>query len=104
MLLLVNLGMSTMTSVIVEERNELGLKCHPAMLSNLGVFCKNFHKESIHSLTLFHRSLIVTHVYLLTRACLYSALLIWLVFVEFGLGVKRHLLDSNLLQDQRSDP
>ena len=53
-----------------------------AMLPNLGV-CKYFHKEIVHGLSLL-RSLIVTHVYLLTKACLYSALLIWLAYVEFG--------------------
>ena len=99
-----NLSVSTMMSVIVEEWNELGLKCHPCHVAKFGEFCKNFYTEIFHGLTLLHRSLIVTHVYLLTRACLYFALLIWLAYVEFGKGVKRHMLDSNPLQDQRLDP
>ena len=62
-----NLSVSTMMSVIVEERNELDFKCYPCHAANFGGFCKNFHKEIVHSLALLLRSLIVTHVYLLTR-------------------------------------
>ena len=42
--------------------------------------------------------------YTLTRACLYSILLIWLAYVELWWGVAWHLFDSYLLQDQRLDP
>ena len=41
-----------------------------------GFFARIFIKKFVHGLTLLDRSLIVAHVYLLTRACLYSALLI----------------------------
>ena len=103
LLSLVNLSVSTMMSVIVEEWNELGLKCHPCHVAKFGEFCKNFYTEIFHGLTLLHRSLIVTHVYLLTRACLYSALDMAGICGVWK-GSKRYLLDSNLLQNQRLDP
>ena len=39
------LDVSTMMFVTVEEWNDLGLKCHPAMLPNLGIFAKIFTKK-----------------------------------------------------------
>ena len=45
LLLLVNLTVSTMMSVIVEERNALVLGYHPDLLPNLGFFAKIFIKE-----------------------------------------------------------
>ena len=34
-----------MMSVTVEERNDLGLKCHPTMLPDLGIFATIFTKK-----------------------------------------------------------
>ena len=79
-----NLSVSTMMPIVVEERNDLGFKCHPIMLPTLGIFLKNFHRKSVHGLTLLHRSLKITHVYFLANAYLYSTILSWMAYVEFG--------------------
>ena len=55
LLLLVNLNVSIMISWVVEERNDLGFKCHVA---RLGEF---FLEKIVHGLTLLHGSLRVAH-------------------------------------------
>ena len=64
LLLLVNLNVSTMMSWVVEERNNLGFKCHPIMLPDLGIFERIFIEKGVHGLTLFYGSLKVTHNFL----------------------------------------
>ena len=59
-----NLNVSTMISLVVEERNDLGFKCHPIMLPDLGIFERIFTEKDVHGLTLFHRSLKVAHSFL----------------------------------------
>ena len=60
-LLFVNLNVSTMISWVVEEWNDLGFKCHPIMLPDLGIFERIFTEKDVHGLTLFYGSLKVTH-------------------------------------------
>ena len=64
MLLLVNLNVSAMMSWVVEERNDLGFKCHPVMLPDLGIFERIFIEKDVHGLTLFYRSFKVAHSFL----------------------------------------
>ena len=45
LLFLVNLNVSIMISWVVEEQNDLGFKCHPVMLADLGIFWKNFCRK-----------------------------------------------------------
>ena len=57
-----NLSVSAMMFVTVEERNDLGLKCHPAMLPNLGIFAGILITKFVHGLILLYVSLNVAHV------------------------------------------
>ena len=59
-----NLNVSTMISLVVEERNDLGFKCHPIMLPDLGIFERIFTEKDVHGLTLFHGSLRDAHRFL----------------------------------------
>ena len=54
--MLVYLSVSTMIPRVVEEQNDLGFKCYPVMLPDLGIF-EFFLEKIVHGLTLLHGSL-----------------------------------------------
>ena len=45
--MLVNLSVSTMIPRVVEEQNDLGFKCHPVMLPDLGIFFERIFIEKV---------------------------------------------------------
>ena len=63
-----NLNVSTMMSRIVEERNDLGFKYHPVMLSDLGIFERIITEKVFMVLLSFIGLSKITHVYLLAKA------------------------------------
>ena len=73
------------------------------MLPNLGFFARILIKK-VFMVLLSFIGLSISLMCIFLPGLAYSALLIWLAYVEFGKGVKRHMLDSNLLQDERLDP
>ena len=73
------------------------------MLPNLGFFARILIKK-VFMVLLSFIGLSISLMCIFLPGLAYSALLIWLAYVEFGKGVKRHMLDSNPLQDQRLDP
>ena len=103
LLLLVNLNVSIMISWVVEERNDLGFKCYPVMLPDLGIFERIFPEKLFMVLLSsmgLSESLIASYQHLS---------LFYLTGSDGICGVSMdevecHLLGSNLLQDQRLDP
>ena len=72
-----------MMSVIVEEQNEPYLRCHLAMLPNLGFFARIFIKK-VFMVLLSFIGLSISLMCIFLPGLAYSALLIWLAYVEFG--------------------
>ena len=92
-----NLNVSTMISRVVEERNDLGFKCYPVMLPDLGIFERIFPEKLFMVLLSsmgLSESLIASYQHLS---------LFYLTDVSVD-EVECPLLGSNLLQDQRLDP
>ena len=97
-----NLNVSTMISRVVKERNDLGFKCHPVMLPDLGIL-KEFSQKKVFMVLLssmdLSKSLITSY---------HSLPLLYLTGFDGKCGVltdkvDESLLDSNLLQGQRLD-
>ena len=73
-----NLNVSTMISRVVEERNDLGFKCHPVLLPDLGIL-KEFSQKKMSMVLLssigLSKSLIASYPYFTSPALM--------VYVEF---------------------
>ena len=74
------------------------------MLPDLGIFERIFAEKDVHGLTLFHGSLRITHCFFTSTYPLFYPTGSDGICGVLVNEVEWHLLDSNLLQDQKLDP